>query len=109
MGCGAHLLVVGAEQKDEQRLRKAVRNERSVHLRGDDTSDGEAPGAQMSLFRQFQSRNSRKPAYESCGFWPKECRLPLPLIVGVRRVWKLLVLCILVLCKLRVLVSRCDS
>jgi hypothetical protein len=29
-----------------------VRNERSVHPRGDDTSDGEAYGAQMRLFRQ---------------------------------------------------------
>src|SRR5215213_5222658 len=53
MGCGAHLLVVGAEQNDEQRLRKAMRNERSVHPRGDDTSDGEASGTQMSLFRRL--------------------------------------------------------
>jgi hypothetical protein len=28
MGCGAYLLLVGAELKDEQRLRKAVQNER---------------------------------------------------------------------------------
>src|SRR5918993_5379121 len=53
MGSGAHLLVVGAEQQDEQRLRKAVRNERSVHLRGDDTAGGEASGTQMRLFRRF--------------------------------------------------------
>src|SRR5918994_7046469 len=59
MGCGAHLLVVGAEQKDEQRLRKAVRDERSVHPGGDDTADGEAPGTQMRLFRRFH-RNCPK-------------------------------------------------
>ena len=41
--------MVGAEPQDEQGLRKAVRSERSVHPRGDDTSDGEASGAQMRL------------------------------------------------------------
>src|SRR5215203_7286537 len=82
MGCGEHLLVVGAEPQDEQRLRKVVRNERSVQPRGDDTADGEASGAQMRLFRRFQKRCSRKPRGSQTinGYWKgwKHCTWTLP-------------------------------
>src|SRR5829696_2704366 len=75
MGSGAHLLVVGAEPQDEQRLRKAVRNERSVHPRGDDTSDGEASGTQMRLFRRFRTDYSRKPSFRYTGFSERSASL----------------------------------
>ncbi|CAA9383328.1 MAG: Transposase, partial [uncultured Rubrobacteraceae bacterium] len=41
---GADLLVVGAEQEDEQGLREAVRQRGSVRLRGHDPADGEEVG-----------------------------------------------------------------
>src|SRR5829696_1357124 len=53
MGSGTYLLLTEPEPQDEQRLRKAVRNERSFHPRGDDTADSKASGAQMRLFRRF--------------------------------------------------------
>ena len=53
LGCGADLFLVGAQQEDEQGLRAAVCNRRSVHLRGDDTLDGETVGPCLRIFRQF--------------------------------------------------------
>ena len=38
---------------DEQGLRKANRDQRVVHLRGDEPLDGEAVGSLMRLFGQF--------------------------------------------------------
>src|SRR5215204_2822821 len=45
--------VVGSEQEDEQRLREAAGDRRSLHLRGDESPDGQAFGSLMRLFRQF--------------------------------------------------------
>src|SRR5215210_549375 len=73
MGSGGHLLVVGAEPQDEQRLRKAVRNERSVHPRGDDTSDGEALSSLMRLFGQFLYESVQKAW--GCGSRHQQMRL----------------------------------
>ena len=55
--------MVGSESQDEQGLRKAVRNERSVHPRGDDTSDGEALSSCLGFIKQFQKGYSRKPVF----------------------------------------------
>jgi hypothetical protein len=41
-----------SEQTDEQGLREAHRDERSIHLRGDEPPDGEAIGSLMRLFGQ---------------------------------------------------------
>src|SRR5215211_4937810 len=60
MGGGAHLLLVGAEQEDEQRLREAVRKRGGVHLRRDDPFDGKAPSPWLRISKQFQKGNSRK-------------------------------------------------
>ena len=46
-------MMVGTEQEDEQRLRAAAGDRRSPHLRGDESSYGEAFGSLMRLFRQF--------------------------------------------------------
>ena len=59
MGGGAHVLVVGTEQTDEQGLRTTNRDERSVRLRSYDARDGEAFGSLMRLFRQFQGEVRR--------------------------------------------------
>src|SRR5215212_11075237 len=53
MDSGADLLLVGPEQEDEQRLREAPRERRSLHLRGDEPPDGEEVGPCLGLFRQF--------------------------------------------------------
>jgi transposase len=41
------------EQEDEQRLRAVVGDERGVHLRGDESSDGEEIGPLLRLFEWF--------------------------------------------------------
>ena len=53
MDSGADLLLVGTEQEDEQRLREAAGDRRSLHLRGDEPPDGEEIGSLMRVFRQF--------------------------------------------------------
>src|SRR5215211_1963405 len=53
MGGGAHLLLVGAEQEDEQGLREAVRKRGGVHLRRDDPFDGKAPSPWLRISKQF--------------------------------------------------------
>jgi len=60
MGGGAHLLLVGAEQEDEQGLREAVRKRGGVHLRRDDPFDGKAPSPWLRISKQFQKGYSRK-------------------------------------------------
>ena len=40
------------KQKDEQRLRETHRDERGVHLRGDEPPDGETVGPHVRLFGQ---------------------------------------------------------
>ena len=59
VGGGADLLVVGAEQEDEQRLREAVRQRGSVRLRGDDPFDGEASSPWLRIFKKFRRGSSR--------------------------------------------------
>jgi hypothetical protein len=53
MDSRAHFRLVGPEQEDEQRLRKAAGEWRSLHLRSDESPDGEEIGSPMRLFRQF--------------------------------------------------------
>ncbi len=48
------------EQEDEQRLRKTAGDRRSLHLRGDESPDGEEIGPLMRLFGQFRKKNSPK-------------------------------------------------
>jgi transposase len=52
----------GPEQEDEQGLRKANRDKRGVHLRGDESPDGEEIGPLVRVFGQFQKGCSRKSA-----------------------------------------------
>jgi hypothetical protein len=52
VGCGADILLVRTEQTDEQGLREAVRQRRSVCLRCDDTADGETVGPCLRISRQ---------------------------------------------------------
>ena len=49
----ANLLLVEPKPKDEQGLRKAVRQRRGVRLRSYDTSDGEEVGTYLRISRQF--------------------------------------------------------
>ena len=53
MDRGEDLLMVGTEQEDEQRLRAAAGERRSLHLRRHEPLDGEEIGSLMRLFRQF--------------------------------------------------------
>src|SRR5215208_2039097 len=50
LGGGADVFVDRPQQEDEQRLREIARDQRSVHLRSDEPSDGEAFGSLMRLF-----------------------------------------------------------
>jgi putative transposase len=54
VGGGEDLLLAKPEQEDEQGLREAVRQRRSVHLRCHDSSDGEASGPCLRISKQFQ-------------------------------------------------------
>ena len=54
LGGGAYLLLDRPQPTDEQGLREAHRDQRSVHLRGDEPPDGEEIGSLMRVFRQFQ-------------------------------------------------------
>src|SRR5215217_5354333 len=53
VGGGAHLLLVRAEQEDEQGLREALRERGGVRLRGNDTAHGEAIGTWLRISKQF--------------------------------------------------------
>ena len=48
------------KQKDEQRLRETHRDEPGVHLRSDESPDGEEIGPLVRLFSQFQKERSPK-------------------------------------------------
>jgi transposase len=52
---GADLLVALAEQAYEQRLRASAGERRGLHLRGDESPDGEKTGTLVRLFGQFPS------------------------------------------------------
>ena len=60
LGGGAHVCLAFAQPAHEQGLREAVRDERGVRLRGDDSADGEAVGPCLGLFGQSHMRRSRK-------------------------------------------------
>ncbi len=51
---GADLLVALAEQAYEQRLRASAGERRGLHLRGDESPDGEKTGTLVRLFGQFR-------------------------------------------------------
>jgi hypothetical protein len=53
VGGRANLLLVGPEQEDEQGLREAMRQCRSIRLRSHDSADGEAFGMYLRISRQF--------------------------------------------------------
>jgi len=61
LGGGKDLFLVGAEQEDEQVLRAAAGDGRSLNLRGDELPYGEEVGPLMRLFRQFHGEVRRTP------------------------------------------------
>src|SRR5215218_2465173 len=65
VGGRAHLLLVRAEQEDEQGLREALRQRGSFRLRGNDTAHGEAIGTWLRISKQFRKVNSQKFAKEA--------------------------------------------
>ncbi len=60
---GAHVLVAGTKPQDEQGLRAAAGEWRSLRLRGDEPPDGEAFGSLMTLFRRFQAEVQLRRIY----------------------------------------------
>jgi hypothetical protein len=60
LGSREDVLMDREEQEDEQGLRAADCYERSVHLRGDEPSDGEAVSPCSVVFGQFRKTNSPK-------------------------------------------------
>src|SRR5215217_3170414 len=63
VGGGTHVFLDGPEQEDEQGLRKANRDQRGFHLRGNEPFDGKEIGSLMRLFGRFLIRGSRKPNF----------------------------------------------
>jgi hypothetical protein len=53
MGGGADVFLDRPEQKDEQRLRAAAGERRSLYLCSDESPDGEEIGSLVRLFGQF--------------------------------------------------------
>jgi hypothetical protein len=66
MGGGADLLLALPEQEDEQGLREAVRQRRSVYVCRDDTADGEAfvPCLRISKLTTTGANNSEHPWWD---------------------------------------------
>ncbi len=63
VGSGKDVFLDRSEQEeDEQRLRAASGYERGVHLRSDESPDGEKISPCSVVFGQFQKTNSRKLA-----------------------------------------------
>jgi hypothetical protein len=59
VGGGEDVFLVGAEQEDEQGLRKAGRDRRDASLRGDEPPDGEAFGPPMRTFQTVSRRSAQ--------------------------------------------------
>jgi transposase len=59
LGSGAHVRLAIPQPTDEQRLRAAVRDGRSVRLCSDDSADGEAVGPCLGVFRYSLSATRR--------------------------------------------------
>ena len=73
MDSRAHFRLVGPEQEDEQRLRAAAGEWRSLHLRCYESLDGQEIGSLMRLFRQFHNgvlRSSRLQGSRKFGSLP---------------------------------------
>src|SRR5215204_5631924 len=73
VGGGAHLLLVRAEQEDEQGLREALRERGGLRLRGNDTAHGEATGTWLRISKQFRKGYSPKfagTAFSEVRRWP---------------------------------------
>src|SRR5829696_10489717 len=62
MGGGADLLIVESKPAHEQGLREVARYWGGVHLRSDDTLDGEAAGPCLEFSDSFRKGSSRKLA-----------------------------------------------
>ena len=60
VGGGANIFLNRPEQEDEQRLREVDPDERGVHLRSDEPSDGREIGPLVRLFRRSQKERSPK-------------------------------------------------
>src|SRR5215208_7014401 len=60
VGSRAHLLLDRPQPTDEQGLRETCRDERGIHLRGDEPPDGEETDPFMRLFGRSQKAHSRK-------------------------------------------------
>jgi hypothetical protein len=60
VGSGAHLLMVEPEPADEQGLRAALRNGRSVHLYSYDATHGKTLSPCVGLSNSFWKMNSQK-------------------------------------------------
>ena len=56
VGGEADIFLNGSEQENEQGLREANRDQGGVHLRGDESPDGEKAGPIVRLFGQFLSK-----------------------------------------------------
>ena len=67
VGGGEDVRVAGAEQEDEQGLRKAAGDRRGVRLRGDESLDGQAVGPLVSLFRRFLRRRCPRSFWGGLG------------------------------------------
>src|SRR5215217_286319 len=74
VGGGAHLLLVRAEQEDEQGLREALRERGGVRLRGNDTAHGEAIGTWLRISKQFRKGNSAKLDFRFTEFYEVQLR-----------------------------------
>ncbi len=66
------------EQEDERGLREALRQRRSVRVRGDDPADGQEVGSWVRVSKQFQKGGSQKvakicPLGETCRWAKPDC------------------------------------
>src|SRR5215203_7382718 len=61
LGGGAYVLLDRPQSTDEQGLREAYRDKRSVHLRSYEPPNAEEIGSLMRFFGQSQNGYSRKP------------------------------------------------
>ena len=67
--------MVGTEQEREQGSREAAGERRSLHLRGDESSDGKEISTLMRLFGQFQGEVDVENLFCSVG-WSESKRKP---------------------------------
>src|SRR5215216_815662 len=85
VGSRAHLLLDRPQPTDEQGLRETCRDERGVHLLGDEPPHGEETDPFVRLFGRSQKSSSRKPAvpkvatyrisFQMLHIWPEQALL----------------------------------